>query len=124
MRDSGPLLLTAGEGHTSLSDKCVIAGGETLDRVIDARNLCCPADLVHIFLMSGDSDIFGERAREEEGLLQNNSEVHAQVVLFYIGYIYAADRDSSAVRSKIIEVIKEIHERRLARTGPAEDSER
>ena len=116
MRNRSTLLLTAGEGHTALPDKGVVAGSETLNRIVDARDFRSPADLVHVLLMPGDADILGERTREQERLLQDHADVPAKVILLYFG-------DHAATGSQIIEVIKEIHEGRFARPGPAEDSE-
>ena len=58
LRDRSPLLLSAGQGHASLTDKCIVTRRKTLDRIVDPREFGRMADLIYVRLIAGNADIF------------------------------------------------------------------
>ena len=80
------------------------------------------ADLLHRAFGAGNGDILGDGFGEEEGLLQNDADIVAQMIAPDGADVTAVDGDAALARLEIIQTIEQIAQCALARSGAAQNT--
>ena len=112
-RNCGALLLTARKGDSPLAHKCVITLGKALNGIVEARDPCRLADILHADIRPCHRNIIRYRAREEIRLLKHDAYIAPQVCRADIGDIDAAYRypAAAAVCRQLVKAVEQMHER-------------
>jgi len=87
--------------------------------VVDARRLGGGAHFVVGRTLAAVGDVVVDRAGEQPGVLQHHAEQVAQVVARHVVRVDAVDSNATVV--DLVEAQEQVHERRLARAGGADD---
>ena len=93
--DGYPLLLAAGEPQAALTDLGLVLFGHTHDVLMDVGGLGGSFDLFLGGIGLGVTDVFGNGAVEEEGVLQHRGDVVAQAFQGHIPHILAVDENTA-----------------------------
>ena len=117
------LLLPAGERHAALADHGAVALGELADGLVHAGDARGAADLRLAGARLRGGDVLRYRAGEEEGLLQHEPDVPAQVGAVNVAYVHAADAYLPLSLAEVVEPVKQVDEGALPAAGASEDGE-
>ena len=114
---------TAGERHSALTDKGVVALREALDGLVEAGRAGSLAHGGHIDLLARDGDVLCDGARKQERFLKYHADIFAQIGRADVVDVHAADAYSTVFGRRLIELVKQEHHRRFAAASAAEDAE-
>src|SRR5262245_19762455 len=118
-RDGDALALAAGELDAALADDGVVALLEALHELLAVSGAADGLDLGARRVRAREGDVLGDRAVEQEVVLQDHAEVAAVVGQAQAREVAAVDRDAPALRAA--EGHHEADERALARAARANE---
>ena len=119
-RDRDPLSLPAREPDAALPELGVVPVGQGLDECVRPRCLGRGHDRFPIDL-DAVGDVLGDRAREEDALLQDETHLIAQPLQRALADVSAVDHDPPVLR--VVEAGDERRNGRLARAGAPDHRE-
>ena len=96
----------------------VVAIGQTLDKAIGIGQLCGGNALLIGGIQAAVADVLHDRAGEQVGILQNDAQRAAQVVLFDLADVDAIIPDLAVC--DIVEAVDQVGDGRFAGTGGAD----
>ena len=104
----------AGEGDAPLTHECAVAVRELAYGVVHAGDVRGVADLLLARARACGGYVLAYGAREEEGLLQYQSDVAPEVVPAYEADVAPAYRDGALPLAEVVEPVEQVHQRALA----------
>ena len=116
------LALSAGQREPALADQRVVALGQALDELRHLRRLRRGDDLLVRGVRAAVGDVGADRVGEEEGVFEHHAQDGAQVRQPQLGQRHPTQPDLPDLR--VIEAREQLGDRRLARTGWADQRDR
>ena len=120
--DGDALLLAARELEPALADRGIVAVGQRLDEIVNARHPGGTLDLVPGRPGIAVGKIVEDRVVEQHGVLGNDADRRAQGVLGDVADVFAVDEHAAA--GHVVEPEQDAADRRLAGTARADDGDR
>ena len=117
--DRDQLPLSRRKAAATLSDRMLEAGWEAARDRVQSDHLGDPGHLLVTCLRLGEAQVFGDRAREQERVLEHNSELLSIPEQIELPEVNPVDEHGTAGR--VVEPSGELGKRRLAATGLADN---
>ena len=117
-RNRDQLALTLGQVCTVVGEHGVIALGQTADELVGVGQLCCDLDLLVGRIQTAIADVLAHGAGEQVGVLQDDAQRAAQIVLFDLVDVDAVIANLAV--GDVVEAVNQVCDRGLARTGRAD----
>ena len=118
-RERDELALAEREPGAALAELRLVAVLEPIDELVCADGADRRDDLLAARLAPAERDVLGERAGEQEAFLRDDAELAAQRLLRRVAQVDAVERDASL--GGVVEAREQLGDRRLARTGMADE---
>ncbi len=119
--DRHQLLLAGRDVAALVVDDRVVPVGEGAHESIHVRDPGGLVDLLVGGIRIAVPQVVADRAAEQPGVLQHHADVGAELVAREAGDVTPVEGDPTRV--ELVEPHDEVHERRLARTGRADDGD-
>jgi hypothetical protein len=113
------LALAARQARASLAQDGVVALGQPRDEVVRVGGLRRRDDLVHRRVELAVANVVGDRAREQQRLLEDHADLVAQRLELEVADVVPVDRDPAALG--VVEADEHADEGRLAGARRADD---
>src|SRR5690606_15414796 len=121
-RDRQQLLLPRRDVRVVVVEHRVVALGQGPYEAVDIGRLGSRDDLRTACVVDPVGDVLGDRPAHEPRVLQDHAHLRAQLVARELARVDAVERDAPGV--DLVEAHEQVHERRLACTGRADDRDR
>lgn len=120
-REREPLALAARQGEAALADDGLVALRQAQHELVGAGRAGGGLDVGEGGLGAAVGDVLADRGGEEDGLLQDDRELRAQVGEAVVAQVHAVEADDA--RGRVVEAREEAEERGLARAARAGDAD-